>query len=236
MIWIAFLAVSLLALAPLIRSLLYGSAARGRRDAALTLHRAQLVEIDRELAEGRLGKTEHASAKLEVQRRLLAVADSVDPPTTQARRFPLIATLTLVPAVALGLYLFAGAPDMPAAPHTEVAAAEAARVAKDTAMIAQLNARLALMPPKSDQARQGYILLGNAEANRGNMKKAAVAWGIALQAKYDPMLAAQTAEALTEAAGQVTEDAAKLFQGALEAAPKDAPWRPTVERRLREVK
>ena len=48
MIWIALLALSLVALAPLTVSLLRGSTARGRRDAALALHRAQLVELDRE--------------------------------------------------------------------------------------------------------------------------------------------------------------------------------------------
>ena len=108
MIWIALLALSLVALAPLTVSLLRGSTARGRRDAALARHRAQLVELDRELAEGRLGETEHASAKLEVQRRLLAVADSIDAPPERARRFPLVAALSLVPAAALGLYLLAG--------------------------------------------------------------------------------------------------------------------------------
>ena len=172
----------------------------------------------------------------ETPRRLLAAADSVDAPPVRARRFPLIAALSLVPAVALGLYLLAGVPGMPAAPHAEVAAAEAERAAKEAAMIGQLRARLALMDPKSDQTRQGYILLGNAEASRGNMQQAAAAWGIALQSKYDPMLAAQTAEALTEAAGQVTEDAAKLFRGALDTAPRDAPWRPMAERRLQEVR
>ncbi len=236
MIWLALLALSLAALAPLILSLLRASAARGRRDAALALHRAQLAELDRELAEGRIGDTEHASARLEVQRRLLAAADAEDAPTMRARRFPLIAALTLVPALAFGLYLINGVPGMPAAPHTEVVAAEAARAAQEDAMIRQLRARLAVMDPRSDQTRQGYILLGNAEASRGDMAAAAAAWRSALQAKYDPTLAAETAEALSEAAGQVTEEAAGLFRGALEAAPKDAPWRPMAERRLKEIR
>ena len=235
MIWITLLALALAALVPLILSLLRASAAQGRRDSALALHRAQLVELDRELAEGRLGQTEHASAKLEVQRRLLAAADTEDAPTLRARRFPLIAALTLVPALALGLYLLNGVPDMPAAPHAEMVAAEAARAAQEEALIGQLRTRLAGLDPRNEQARQGYMLLGNAEASRGNMAAAAAAWNTALQAKYDPTLAAQTAEALTEAAGQVTEEAARLFRGALEAAPKDAPWRPIVERRLRAI-
>lgn len=236
MIWIVLLALSLVALTPLILSLLRGSAPRGRRDAALALHRAQLVELDRELAEGRLGPVEHASAMLEVQRRLLAAADSEDIPPVRARRYPLIAALTLVPAVALGLYLINGNPGLPSVPHTELVAAEAARAVKEEAMIGQLRARLAQMDPKSDQTRQGYVLLGNAEASRGNMPAAAAAWGTALQSRYDPTLAAETAEALTEAAGHVTDEAAKLFRGALDAAPKDAPWRPMAERRLQQVK
>ncbi len=236
MIWIALLALSLVALAPLILSLLHGSAPRGRRDAALALHRAQLVELDRELAEGRLGPAEHASAMLEVQRRLLAAADSEDIPPVRGRRFPLVAALTLVPAAALGLYLIGGSPGLPSVPHTEMVAAMAARAAKEEAMIGQLRARLAQMDPKSDQTRQGYVLLGNAEASRGNMPAAAAAWGTALQVRYDPTLAAETAEALTEAAGHVTEEAAGLFRGALDAAPKNAPWRPMAERRLKEVK
>jgi cytochrome c-type biogenesis protein CcmH len=236
MIWVALLTLSLAALAPLILSLLRSSAARGGRDSALALHRAQLAELDRELAEGRIGAAEHASAKLEVQRRLLAAAEVEDAAPVRARRFPLIATLTLVPALALGLYLIEGVPDMPAAPHTEVVAAEAARAAQEEALIGQLRSRLALLDPRNEQARQGYVLLGNAEAARGNMRAAAAAWRTALQAKYDPTLAAQTAEALTEAAGRVTEEAAGLFRGALDAAPKDAAWRPMAERRLSQVR
>ena len=236
MIWIFLLVLSLAALAPLILSLLRASVAQGRRDPALALHRAQLAELDRELAEGRIGAPEHASAKLEVQRRLLAAADTADPPAMRARRFPLVAALTLVPALALGLYLIDGLPDMPAAPHAQVVAEQAARAAQDEVLITQLRARLALLDPRNDQTRQGYILLGNAEATRGNMTAAAAAWSIALQAKYEPTLAAQTAEALTEAAGRVTEEAARLFRGALEAAPKDAPWRPLAVRRLTEIR
>ena len=236
MIWMVLLVLSLAALAPLILSLRRVSATHGRRDAALALHRAQLAELDRERTEGRLGIAEHASAKLEVQRRLLAAADTADAPTVAARRSPLIAALTLVPAAALGLYLIHGEPDMPAAPHAEMVAAQANRAEQEAALVAQLRTRLARLEPNSDQARQGYILLGNTEALRGNLAAAAAAWRTALQAKYDPTLAAQTAEALTDAAGRVTEEAATLFRGALQAAPMDAPWRPIAEHRLSQVK
>lgn len=236
MIWIATLALSLAALAPLLLSLWRDAGARGRRDAALDLHRAQLAELDRELAEDRIGAAEHASARLEVQRRLLAAADTEDIAAARGPRSPMIAALTLVPALAFGLYLIDATPDMPAAPHKAVVAAEAARVAQEAALIAQLRSRLAPLDPRSEQARQGYILLGNAEAARGNMPDAASAWRTALNARYDATLAARVAEALTEAAGRVTEEAAALFRGALQAAPSDIAWRQHAERRLGEYK
>ena len=40
----------------------------------MALHRAQLAELDRDLAEGRIAAAEHANAVLEVQRRLLTAA------------------------------------------------------------------------------------------------------------------------------------------------------------------
>ncbi len=236
MIWVSLLALSLAALAPLMLSLLRRSATQGRRNSALALHHAQLAELDRDVTEGRIAAAEHASATLEVQRRLLAVADAEDVPPTGARRFPLIAALTLVPALALGLYLIDGIPDMPAAPHSQMVAEQTARAAHDAVLIDQLRARLAGLDPHNESTRQGYILLGNAQASRGDMAAAAAAWGTALAAKYDPMLAAETAEALTEAAGRVTEPAALLFRGALQTAPNDAPWRKMAERRLNEVR
>ena len=63
-----------IALAPLALSLRRTAAARGRQEAAIALHRAQLAELDRDLADGRIAAAEHANAVLEVQRRLLAAA------------------------------------------------------------------------------------------------------------------------------------------------------------------
>ena len=48
----------------------------------------------------------------------------------------------------------------------------------------------------------------------------------------DPTLAVETAEAMSEAAGQVTDDAKALFQRALDTAPPNAPWRVMAQRRL----
>ncbi len=74
MIWLAAMLLAGIALAPLVMVLRPRLVAHGRRDAALALHRAQLAELDRDFAEGRIAAAEHAGAVLEVERRLLGAA------------------------------------------------------------------------------------------------------------------------------------------------------------------
>ncbi|MBV8574741.1 MAG: c-type cytochrome biogenesis protein CcmI [Acetobacteraceae bacterium] len=232
MIWLALLFVALAAMAPLALTLRRSAVARGRREAAIALHRAQLHELDRDLAEGRIASTEHANAVLEVQRRLLAAAEGEETAIRGSSRQPLLIALLLVPLVAVGLYITGGSPFLPAAPLADRIARAEAEAHQEAALIAQLRERLAQFDPKSPQARQGYILLGNAEASLGNMQAAAKAWHTALDAGFDPTLAVETAEAITENAGRVTDEAATLFRRALAEAPPDARWRPMAEKRL----
>jgi cytochrome c-type biogenesis protein CcmH len=200
------------------------------------LHRAQLAELDRDLADGRIAATEHANAVLEVQRRLLAAAENAEPRTQTSTRSPVLFALLLVPLGAFALYLVGGEPELPAAPLADRIVAAQQRAAHDAALIAQLRQRLESLDPHSEQARQGYVLLGNAEASRGELGAAADAWRTALASRFDPTLAAETAEAIAEAQGRVTQEAATLFRRALAESPADAPWRPMAQKRLSEVK
>ena len=203
----------------------------GGRDPALALHRAQLAELDRDLAEGRILPAEHATARLEVQRRLLAAAEGSEPAANPGVRWPLFTTLGLVPVLALGLYLVRGVPSLPSPGPAAVAQRQAA---EEAALIVQLRERLAAMDPATDQARQGYVLLGNVEEARGNDAAAAAAWRTALKDRFDATLAARTAEATVRAAGGVSDSSAARFSRALAAAPPDAPWRAVAEQRLAE--
>ena len=229
MIWLLFVLAAGLCLLPL--ALLLGRRQyrlRGRREAALALYRAQLAELARERADGRIGAEEYAAAEIEVQRRLLAAGAEQESGAEGTQRRPLLITLVLIPLAALALYWPGGMPFLPAAPL----APRRTEAAKEEALIAALRARLASMDPASPRARQGYILLGNAENSRGNPAAAAEAWQRALAAGFEATLAAETAEAMTEAAGRVTPEAADLFRQALAAAPADAPWRAAVQQRL----
>jgi cytochrome c-type biogenesis protein CcmH len=204
---------------------------RDRGEAALALHHAQLSELERDRAEGRINTSEHAAALLEVQRRALVAADMRDNAPIQGARRPLIVTLTLVPIAALGLYMISGQPGMPSAPPAIQAEQ---REAQEEQMLDQLRHAIAEIDPHSPRAREGNTLLASIEESRGDFAGAAAAWKAALVGGFDPLIAAHAAEATTRAEGRVSPDSAALFRQALAAAPADAPWRDAVEKRLAE--
>ena len=235
MTYIPMLLLAAACLVPVVLLFWRPGQARGRRESALALHRAQLADLDRDLAEGRLAPAEHASAQLEVQRRLLRAAEGADPETAKGGNTALAATLGLAPAVALALYLVGGKPGLPSVPHAEMVAVqkEAQKEAERMAALGEkLREKLRTLDPKSEQARKGYIMLGELEAAEGDLPAAAASWQTALDAGFDPTLAARTADVMSAAAGHVTPEAAALFRRALAAAPPDAPWRRYAEQRL----
>ena len=231
-IWIALLLLALVAMTPLAYVLGSPTRARGRRDAAIALHRAQLAELDRDLDEGRIAVADHAVARLEVQRRLLAAADSEDVAPRTHTPVSLVLAMLLIPAGAIALYLVTGSPGMPAAPFGPRLAAEQRESQEANQLITQLRDRIGRLDPHSAEARQGYVLLGNVESSRNHWAAAAAAWQTALANRFDPTVAVEAAEALTRASGHVSPQAAALFRQALDAAPQNVPWREAAEARL----
>jgi cytochrome c-type biogenesis protein CcmH len=235
MIWLAFLLLAAAAVAPAAWRACRRLTPRGRTESALALHRAQLVELDRDLAERRISPADHATAVLEVQRRLLSSADAPEPELRTSSRLPLLVAMGLVPVAAFGLYLTSGHPELPAQPLAGRMQVAEQRMKEEAALAGKLRAVIATVEPHSDKARQGYVLLGEVEESLGHYAEAAQAWRQALDVTFDPLLAAQCAEAESRAEGRVTEAAAVLFRRALAAAPADAPWRGQVEERLASV-
>jgi cytochrome c-type biogenesis protein CcmH len=142
------------------------SGARGRRDAAIAIHRAQLEELSRDLANGRIADTEFAGAKLEIERRLLAADTLTDTKLDGSAKWFLGITAAAIPAMAFMLYLPGATPHIPSVPHAEVAAREQRAAAQVDTLINQLRAHLAAIDPKSADASEGQALLAEALAER----------------------------------------------------------------------
>lgn len=224
--WIAFAVATLGAVLAVLWPALRGVRAyapRAAHDAAL--YRAQLGELDRERAEGRLTEAEHRDAMLEVQRRLLAAASETRAETAgvqQAGRWLVLIAAFALPTAALLFYLPRGQPDMPAFPFAAAQAEREAQEAEANALIARVRERIASFPAGSDEARQGWVLLAGVERRRGRLPAAIAAYRQALAIRFDPNLATDLAETLSLAAeGSVTEEAMGLLRRAAAADPGD---------------
>jgi cytochrome c-type biogenesis protein CcmH len=256
--WLLAILLALVALLPLGWAMWRPARSLDRASADRALYRAQLAELERDKALGRLDESAHAAALLEVQRRMLAVPDAA--PARVGGRGPLLAGLVVVPVLAFAVYFLNGLPGLPSASFVERRDA----AARDEALLAQLRGRLSAMPAGSAQARQGWLLLAEAERNRGRPAEAASAYAEVLKAGFDADIASQRVQVMLEA-GQVDEAIAFLaealprapqhvglrflsgqaeFQAGrpavaraawaalLASAPEGAPWRGMVERRM----
>ena len=261
MTWVAIGLVAALILAPVFHAMLRPAPPRGRGEADRALYEAQLAELEWQRTEGRLDDAAFRAAQVEVQRRLLAApaAESFRAPPRPA--LLVLLALVLVPASAVGLYVWRGNPETPSATQQIRAAIQA----EEDTLIERLRQRMAEMDPSTEVGRQGFILLGNAERGRGRWAEAAAAWEMALAGRFDVGLAGNLIEVeierneldsarrwlergfavdptdprlrflagLVEARAGRNEIARATWQGLLADAPPNAPWRDIVEQRLR---
>lgn len=218
MIWVGLLAVALFGLLPFLLRIGRPADAAGRREAEIALHRARLEELDRDLAEGRIGAAAHQAARTEIARRLLAADASAERPIRAGGRSHVMLLAALVPLGAGLAYLHGGAPGLPSMPVEQ----RRLRTEAEDALLQQLRARLAQMEPGSETARQGLLLLGGAELGRGNLHAAIESWRRALTIRFEARLAVDLAEAIAAAERAVTAEAVTLAQRAL-AAPGGLP-------------
>lgn len=209
-----------------------------RAEHGLAVYRAQLEELERDLARGVIDPGEYDSARLEIERRLLAAdaargdaargdAAREDAAWTEAGRGTLawaLGIVLLVPVGAVALYLWLGNPGIESRPLAERRAAPAEAGASPSAadveaMVARLRARLAGDP--SDL--EGWTMLGRSAAVLGRYDEAADAYERVLA--RDPSRA-EVYSALGEvrllaAEGIITQAAQQAFNRALEIDPGD---------------
>ena len=232
--WLAAGALSALAIGLLLWPLLRRPAETApRRAYDLGVYRDQLAEVAREAAEGSLGAEPAAAARVEIERRLLATAETgADAPSgpegprtiDRAVTWSLaVAICFAIPLAAIGLYLLLGNPGLPSLPFAErpapAAPAEGVAGADMEALTAGLAARLAEEPDD----RGGWLLLGRSYAQIEQFGAAAEAYRRAIALGFDDaevqgalgeMLAAQ-------AGGTIGPEARNAFAAALAQDPQN---------------
>jgi len=233
--WIVAGALTALVVAGLLVPLLrrpHVGADRGAYD--LAIYRDQLAEIDRDLARGEIGAEQAATARTEVERRLLAIApgDPSAPPSARTResaeprptahRLAGIVLAIAVPATAVGIYLFLGTPGVPSQPFAERKTTVDAATQSAPAM-EQLAERLAERLAEAPDDRDGWILLARTYTEMQRFDEAARVYGQAIENGFDEAeFHAARGESLTAAAdGTVVPEARRAFATALERDPAE---------------
>jgi cytochrome c-type biogenesis protein CcmH len=219
-------ALAVLALVPVMLPLLRGGrGVAGRAAYDRAVYRDQLQELDRDVARGLISETEAATARLEIQRRLLASDAVVDAAPVRLSRSPVLALLVglVVAGGATVVYLDLGAPGVPDVPFAErqqaggvdVAAAGGGHDMKQAA--AALSAKLA----KDPNDPQSWLLLGRTEATLNAWDKAADAFHHAIELGVtEPAVQAGYGEMLVmQAEGVVTPAAQAAFAAVLKVDP-----------------
>lgn len=225
MIWTIFAAMTGAAIFALLRPLSHGQAQDFADIAdAKSLYRAQLKEIDRDLARNLIAPTEAEAARAEAGRRLLrAASDEAGPigetePSLRRRRASSALMLSVVPLLALLVYGLYGAPgfsDQPLAARLEKAGPE-----QDFAVvIARMEAHLSANPTDA----KGWSLIAPIYLRQGRYEEAAKAF--AATARYgqaNPELFAALGEArILEASGVVTSAAREALAEAVKLDPRN---------------
>lgn len=191
----------------------------GPGDAAF--YKAQLSEIERDVARGVLPPEEAAGARIEAARRLIAASavtafEGVRPQPPRARTIGATVIALAVPIVGLGLYAAIGRPDLPDQPLAE-RTVDVKSVAGVEAALARVEQRLAATPDDG----HGWAVIAPVYMRLGRFDDAAHAYAQALRVNGESaQTRADYGEALVGAAGGVvTADARAAFDKALAQQP-----------------
>lgn len=203
---------------------------------SLDVYKDQLAEVERDKAQGQIDEAEAASARLEIERRILAAgrSDAAPAQTVSANWQYRMATgvASIVVLGSVGLYAALGRPDLPSAQsRAQVASAapsvQAPQVAQAAdasqgdvdGLVKRLEKRLADNPNDPESWR----VLGWSYYNMSRYKDAVAAYRRAVDLQKDnPALKALLGEAMVvEANNTVTDAALATFEEVLAISPND---------------
>jgi cytochrome c-type biogenesis protein CcmH len=227
---VALVAMSALAMAALLVPLWRGRRRVDPREAYnLAVYRDQLTEIERDIARGVLDGEQAAAARVEISRRILALAPSAAaaPPNSAPAVVIAAMAIVLLPVAAGTLYWQLGSPGIADLPFAERAASpaagprEAAAAPVDiAAAVTKIEAHLKEHPDEL----QGWILLGRAQLSLEHYAAAVDAYRHAADLSGQrPDLVGDYGEAQVLAAGGVVTVPAQQAFEAARRDPESAP-------------
>jgi cytochrome c-type biogenesis protein CcmH len=219
MIWLVFAIVTAAVLAVLLMPLWRGRAAvapgRDRYDRAV--FRDQLAELERDRARGAIGAAEAEAARNEISRRLIEAARPQSQTAAGGAGTVGLIGATMVPIIAVALYLNSGMPELPDVPLAK--RLERAVENQDfAALVAKVERHLAQNPDDVE----GWKVLAPAYKREGRWQDAADAYSNIIRlSKANAGTIADYGEMLVFANdGMVTAEAARAFAAALQADAK----------------
>ena len=209
----------------------FGSSAK-EAPTSLDIYEDQLAEVDRDKTQGLIDEAEAASARLEIERRILSAGRSEAAPGEQVspnwqyRMATGVAAIVVLGSV--GLYAALGRPDLPSA-ESQALAPDGGQTAQTAgtqgasgdvdALVKRVEKRVADNPKDAD----GWRMLGCSYYNMGRYKDSVAAYRRAVDLQKDnPTLKALLGEAMVSEAGDtVTEAALAVFEQVLAINPDD---------------
>ncbi len=210
----------------LLRKTASAGAGDGARATNIAVLKAQLQQLDLDLAAGRLDAAQHQQSRAEIERRALeeeSVASA--PASVGSPRATLVLVLLAVPVLALALYSALGTPQA-LSPEARVAAApHGGDVTQQDmeVMIAKLAERMEKQPPGQVSDTEGWVMLGRSYAAMQRYPDAKRAFARALQLMpNEAQILADQADVLAMIQGRSLEgEPLKLISQALQNDPSN---------------
>jgi cytochrome c-type biogenesis protein CcmH len=199
----------------------------------IDVYKDQLAEIDRDKEQGLIEEAEAVSARVEIERRILAAAKESEAPAArigpnwQYRMVTGVAAIVVLGSV--GLYAALGRPDLPSAQSQALAvngqqAAQASNAQETAGLdVAALVQRVEKRVADNPDDPEGWRMLGWSYYNTGRFQDSVTAYRRAVDLQKDnPTLRALYGEAQVKAAdGLVTQEALATFEQVLTIDPND---------------
>ena len=228
-LWFVIAAMAAATAAILLLPLLRKAPATARLACDLAVYRDQLAEVARDEARGTLSANDAASARIEIERRILAASEATPSAArsraSRAARITVVAAAILGPMAATALYLDRGTPHMPGYPFAARGSgspdggAPGVDMAKIEKMVDKLAQRMASAP----NDLKGWTMLGRSYAILQRYEDAAGAFAhaAALDPKNSEFPASQGEALVFAANGVVSPKARDAFEQALAIDSKE---------------